>query len=187
MIRILNLLFCLVILSSSCQKAAKKDKNSTNSTSNTVTSNQVPQSGSSVKLLKADEDFIKLAGAQKPYPMITDSIWCFYFALSLSEKTPTENIYQGHWLDIKEDGSYSKGIYDKTTDEGKYVYDYTSKTLEFRSLLKDTSSQWAVKVDPDAMLLIGTERFNNKHWQIKLLRKSSPPSPNVALKNEKKR
>jgi hypothetical protein len=31
-------------------------------------------------------------------------------------------------------------------------------------------------VDPDAMLLIGTQKYGNNPWQIKLVRRSAAPS-----------
>ncbi|MEP7195799.1 MAG: hypothetical protein ABI851_04725 [Saprospiraceae bacterium] len=173
------------LLASSCQKSQKKIETPVEASPATTEELSTKPTPSLVKLLRADEAFIKAATTQKPNLMITDSLWNFYFALSLSEDTPKENIYKGHWLDLKEDGSYTKGVYDQTTDQGKFVYDYAKKSVEFRSILKDTSSEWNVKVDPDAMLLIGTAKFNNNPWQIKLLRRSTVPKVGVPIKNEK--
>ncbi|NOT37680.1 MAG: hypothetical protein HOP11_09925 [Saprospiraceae bacterium] len=173
--------FLLAVIGISC----KSDKtipaaNSTNP--NTTIRESKPTSTSLVKLKKADEAFIKEATSQKPFLMITDSIWNFYFALSISEATPKDNLYKGRWLDIKEDGSYIQGEYENQTDEGKYLYNTESKTIEFRSINKDTSSEWNVKVDPTAMVLIGTATYNNNPWQIKLVRKSGKPQAGVPLK-----
>ncbi|MFN8281112.1 MAG: hypothetical protein U0V49_12610 [Saprospiraceae bacterium] len=181
----LNIVVALLFLvGAACQKAKKAETATVGTSPVPATNSNSTPVPSIVKLLKADEEFIKQATMQKPYPMITDSIWSFYFALSISEPTPKDNIYKGHWLDLKEDGRYSKGLYGNTTDEGYYFYDQLKKTVEFRSSIKDTSSEWSVKVDPDAMLLIGTARFNNNPWQIKLLRRSSLPEEGKPLKNE---
>lgn len=179
----LNIAVALLFLAvAACQKTQKAETKT--AAPAPVTNSNSAAVPSIVKLLKADEAFIKQATLQKPYPMITDSIWNFYFALSISEPTPKDNIYKGHWLDLKENGQYSKGIYGSTTDMGYYFYDQSKKTVEFRSSMKDTSSEWTVKVDPDAMLLIGTARFNNNPWQIKLLRRSTMPEEGKPLKNE---
>jgi len=127
-----------------------------------------------VQYAKITQEFIELSNSQKVFPMITDSLWHFYFALSIAEETPKDNIYKGHWLDLKEDFTYSKGIYSEKTDEGRYLYVPQNGTIELRST-RDSSSEWKLKVDPDAMLLIGTQKYGNNSWQIKFLRKSSLP------------
>ncbi|MCC6815483.1 MAG: hypothetical protein IT267_03605 [Saprospiraceae bacterium] len=176
------------LLAVSCKNGNKNSINAnTNSNLPTLADTKVSKAtaGVTVKLLKADEAFSKEASAQKPFNMITDSLWHFYFALSISQETPKENIYKGHWLDLKDDGSYQKGEYEQITDEGKYIYHYDNKNIELRSTQKDSSSEWNVKVDPDAMLLIGTDRYNNNSWQIKLIRKSVKPKIGVPLRNDK--
>ncbi len=177
-----SLIVCIGLIS--CQKPKKVETPISNANPSSITSANEAAKPSIVKLLKADKDFIQLAESQKDFPMITDSIWNFYFALSISEKTPSDNIYKGHWLDLKSNGQYSKGIFDHTTDEGYFYYNVGKKTVELRSSQRDSSSEWTVKVDPDAMLLIGTERFNNNPWQIKLLRRSGYPKEGVPLKSE---
>lgn len=172
-----------------CSISCKKDKpitssNSTNPSNSSLSEAKVPVN-SLVKLRRADEAFIKESSSQKPYNMITDSIWNFYFALSISEPTPKDNLYKGRWIDLRDDGTYQQGEYNLTTDEGRYIYRQDKKNIEFRSTQKDTSSEWTLKVDPDAMVLIGTEKYSNNPWQIKLLRKSGKPEMGVPLKNEK--
>ncbi len=175
----------LIFINLSCKKDVKTPVVSDNKNSIPSQSQLNAPKGSIVKLLRADQAFMDLCSSMKPAPMVTDSIWAFYFALSLSEATPKENIYQGHWLDLLDGGKYKKGIYESTTDEGYYWYKPEDKTIEFRSTQRDSSSEWGLRVDPDAMLLIGTAKYNNNPWQIKLLRKFSYPQRGVALKNEK--
>ncbi|MBK7232809.1 MAG: hypothetical protein IPH93_11250 [Saprospiraceae bacterium] len=132
------------------------------------------KNNAAVQYAKLDQEFIDWSKTQKEYPMITDSIWHFYFALSIAEETPKDNIYKGHWLDLKEDFTYTKGIYSNKTDEGRYLYIPQNGTIELRSTI-DSSSEWKLKVDPDAMLFIGTQKYGNNSWQIKFVRKSGLP------------
>lgn len=108
--------------------------------------------------------------------MITDSIWLFAVAINPSEKWQT-NIFRKTWLDLKESGDYEYGKAETLIDKGKFTYNATSTELEMRSTLKDSASLWRVKVDPDAMILIGEEKYANNPWQIKLVRKSNFNQP----------
>jgi hypothetical protein len=56
-----------------------------------------------------------------------------------------------------------------------YYYNSNSKFVELRSEVIDSSSEWDVRVDPDALLLIGTAKYNNNPWQIKLMRRTLFP------------
>jgi hypothetical protein len=126
---------------------------------------------------KIDDAFIKLAEGQKDYPDIEDQIWHYTFGLSLKENAPKENLFKGQWLDLQKKGFYIKGIYQDTTEKGRYVYDEKTTLLELRST-RDSSYEWKVKVDPTHMLLIGTARYGNNPWQIKLTRSETLPVNN---------
>lgn len=158
----------------SCKKE-KKVLPVTQSEPTPVTETVKTVSKAEVQYAKLDEAFIQASQKQKANLMITDSIWHVYFALSIASEAPKENIYKGHWLDLKPDGSYTKGVFDQTTDQGKFVYSENTKNIELRSS-SDSSSEWTVKVDPQAMLFIGTNKYNNYPWQIKFLRKSDFPA-----------
>ena len=173
MSRLFYLLILIGAAFSSCKSDSKADKPAPAPNDETGTVRKIQTTGKIYG--KLDEAFIQASKTQKPEPNLTDSIWHIYFALSIAEETPKSNIYQGHWIDLLEDGSYKKGIYSETTDAGRYLYTSAIKTLELRSE-KDSSSEWTVKVDPDAMLLVGTQKYGNNPWQIKLLRRSNPPS-----------
>ena len=127
-----------------------------------------------VAFAKIDNDFLNRVRDQKPAPMITDSIWHHYVGISIRIKDPL--IYKGDWIDLLPGGDYKSGKYSRTLDQGKFVFDELSQKLELRSSQQDSSSEWRVKVDPDAMLLIGTEKYQNNPWQIKLVRKYAIPS-----------
>jgi hypothetical protein len=171
-----RLIFLFVLIGTAfsyCKNDSKVDKSSQAVTDETGTVRKIQSTGKIYG--KLDEAFVQASKSQKPEPDITDSLWHVYFALSIAEETPKSNIYEGHWLDLLDDGSYKKGIYSETTDAGRYLYTSAMKTLELRSE-KDSSSEWTVKVDPDAMLLVGTQKYGNNPWQIKLVRRSNPPS-----------
>lgn len=123
---------------------------------------------------KLDGAFIKLAEEQVIEPNLENKIWHYSFALSLKEETPKDNIYKGHWLDLKPKGEYSKGIYGETTESGRYVFNSKAGLLELRSS-DGKSSEWKVKVDPASMIMIGTAKYGNNPWQMKLSRKDSLP------------
>lgn len=171
--RLLMLLFLLGVGIFSCKSDSRTDTATQPAADETGTVRKIQTSGKNYG--KLDEAFIQASKSQKAEPDLTDSLWHIYFALSIAEETPKKNIYEGHWLDLKEDGSYQKGIYDQTTDSGRFLYTSALKTLELRSE-RDSSSEWSVRVDPDAMLLIGTQKYGNNPWQIKLVRRSVAPS-----------
>ncbi len=123
---------------------------------------------------KIDDKFIQLAEKQKEVPDLSSMIWHYTYALSIKDAAPKENIYKGQWLDLMSKGDYKKGLYSETTETGKYIYDEKSQLLEMRSTI-GTSSEWKVKVDPEHMILIGTSKYGNNPWQIKLTRKDSIP------------
>lgn len=126
-------------------------------------------------MAKLDMAFINQAEAQADVPELTDKIWHYNFALSLKETTPKENIYLGKWIDFLPKGHYQLGLYDKTTETGRFVFDKASSLLEMRSVA-DTSYEWKVKMDPNTLILIGTSKYGNNPWQMKLIRKDEPPT-----------
>ncbi len=152
--------------------ACKKDSKPANSNEKTDNKRST-DSSLSTQYPSLDPAFQSMAQTQKINLMLTDSIWHFYAGVNLREPKPT--LYKGDWLDLKEGGDYSRGVFDQTTDEGKYVYDDKSTILELRSSRRDSASAWRVKVDPGALLIIGTEKYKNNPWQIKLNRSSGLP------------
>ena len=128
-------------------------------------------------MAKLDAAFIKLSDAQQDIPELENKKWHYSFALSLKETAPKDNIYKGQWLDILPKGHYKKGLYSEMTETGRFVYDEKTGLLEMRST-SDTSTEWKVKVDPATMILIGTAKYGNNPWQIKLSRRDSLPAGN---------
>lgn len=168
------LLVIYLFIFDACKRDVKKEAD-TGLTNETKLSQSSAVSTPQVVYGKLDDAFIQASSSQKVNHDITDSVWHIFFALSLKDEVPKQNIYAGHWLDLLENGEYKKGIYDKTTDSGRFLYVESTKTLELRST-RDSSSEWTVKVDPDAMVLIGTAKYGNNPWQMKLLRKTGQPS-----------
>lgn len=125
---------------------------------------------------KPDSKFVTAATAQKPDPALTDQIWHYVFALSIKDPTPKENIYEGHWLDLLPDGTFKQGIYQETLDNGYFILTNSGgdQLLELRS--DKAASEWKVKSDPAQMLLVGTAKYGNNPWQIKLKRETALPT-----------
>ncbi len=145
----------------------------------TINSDEVNPQIQEVKLMappmgKLDEAFIKLADAQKSVPAIEDKLWHYSFVLSLKDATPKENIYKGQWLDLLPNGHYAKGLYNDTLEKGRFIFNEESTLLEMRSE-KDTSYEWKIKYDPANMILIGTAKYGNNPWQMKLSRQDKLP------------
>lgn len=124
---------------------------------------------------KPDAKFMEAASKQKINNEITDQIWHYAFALSIKDPTPKENIYEGQWLDLLSNGTFKQGLYQDTTDSGYYLFTETEQEdiLELRS--DKAASEWKVKKDPANLLLVGTSKYGNNPWQIKLRRSASLP------------
>lgn len=125
---------------------------------------------------KPDTKFIEASRGQQNESSVTDQIWHYVFALSIKDPTPKQNIYEGHWLDLLPDGSFKQGVYQDTTDHGYYTFTKNGEEqiLEMRS--DKGASEWKVKTDPAHMLLVGTAKYGNNPWQIKLSREQSLPT-----------
>ncbi|MBK9994562.1 MAG: hypothetical protein IPP01_11375 [Saprospiraceae bacterium] len=168
----------IIILGFGCKQDKNTNSNSTNQTSTAKPTTSIPKDNRPRTAYgKVDESFSKLSSSAKPYLMITDSIWLFAVAINPSEKNDKPIFFEKTWLDLKESGDYEYGKAETLIDKGKFTYNATSTELEMRSMLKDSASLWRVKVDPDAMILIGEEKYANNPWQIKLVRKSNFNQP----------
>jgi hypothetical protein len=126
-------------------------------------------------MAKLDASFIKMADSQKSVSAIEDKVWHYVFALSLKDDTPKENLYKGQWLDFLPNGHYARGIYSDTTEHGRFIYNEENTLLEMRST-KDTCYEWKIKYDPSNMILIGTPKYGNNPWQMKLNRQEKLPA-----------
>lgn len=156
-------------------KKPNQPNNTTNTTSATTESSNTISTVAKTRTAygKVDADFLAKSKSAKPYLMITDSLWLFFVAIDPFQDKPKPILFEKTWLDLKENGEFEFGKAETIIDKGRFVYDDKMLTLEMRSEIKDSASMWKVKVDPDAMLLIGTEKYANNPWQIKLARKSN--------------
>jgi hypothetical protein len=164
-------LFCLTLFIASC-KDKVEPATETTLPEEAVTQEIVPPAP---VMNKPDPEFISKSKAQKEKAEVVDQIWHYYFALSIKDPTPKKNIYEGQWLDLQPGGTFARGHYRDTTEKGFYLYtdNEADGLLELRS---DTAaSEWKVKYDPSSMLLIGTAKYGNNPWQIKLKRSDKLP------------
>ncbi|MCC6754518.1 MAG: hypothetical protein IT266_11110 [Saprospiraceae bacterium] len=167
-------LFCFTLLIASCKDKAEPAAETAETTGSepVVTQEVVPPAP---VMNKPDPDFISKSKTQKDKAEVVDQVWHYYFALSIKDPTPKKNLYEGQWLDLKPGGTFARGLYQDTTEKGFYLYSDNGSEglLELRS---DTAaSEWKVKYDPSNMLLIGTAKYGNNPWQIKLKRSDKLP------------
>ena len=180
--KIISALLALnVLLIVACKNDNTKTTIPTSNTPTVATKPEMPREGlqtvsqSPPVYGKVDEAFTKLSGSTKAFAMITDSVWHFHVAITMDSPDPV--IFRGgEWLDLLENGEYNSGVYNEVKDQGRLTYDEKTTILEMRSSKRDTSSQWRVKVDPDAMLLIGTSAYRNNPWQFKFNRAFARPN-----------
>lgn len=165
----------LIFLFSICLITCKNKENKSGSGQNAPEPNLQEIKMPAPAMGKLDDAFIKRADAQKSIPDLEDQIWHYTYGLSLKETTPKDNIFKGQWLDLLPKGLYKKGLYRDTTENGRFIYDEATTILEMRST-SGTSTEWKVKVDPSHMILIGTSKYGNNPWQIKLSRRDSLPN-----------
>lgn len=164
--------FIMVICSLSC----KDNKEAVNADSETKTEAEVEEiKMPPAAMNKPDAQFKEAAAKQKINSELTDQIWHYAFALSIKDPTPKENIYEGQWLDLLSDGTFKQGLYQDTTDSGYYLFTDSEQDdlLELRS--EKAASEWKVKMDPAHLLLVGTAKYGNNPWQIKLKRSALLP------------
>ncbi len=172
----LFILFISFLLLSSCKGKTTKPTPpagipETTATAETPKVETVPPLPVAHKL--PDASFISSSKSQKYPPLLVDQIWHYSFALSIKDEVPKENLYKGQWLDLLPDGTFKQGLYDATTDSGYFTYNEKDGLLELRS--DKASSEWKAKFDPTHMILIGTAKYGNNPWQMKLARRASLP------------
>ncbi|MBK8955633.1 MAG: hypothetical protein IPM34_08760 [Saprospiraceae bacterium] len=124
---------------------------------------------------KPDEKFINASKTQKINDQITGSIWHYVFGLSIKDPTPKDNVFEGQWIYLLKDGTFKQGMYQDTTDSGYFLFTDTEQDdlLELRS--DKAASEWKVKMDAIHLLLVGTSKYGNNPWQIKLRKSDGLP------------
>ena len=161
------------------------DKSSGKQTSEEGSESQVVSDGGAPSVIHAADITKILSRAQakgkekndKAWAMVTADMWEYDFAIT-PEGSPKKNIFEGHWIDFKDDFSYVKGIYQDTTEAGYYIFDFdNNKQLEIIPLAGgDTASGWRLMTNGEVIIMIGTGKYGNKGWQIKLVRTHAKPT-----------
>lgn len=115
------------------------------------------------------------APTPQKWAFLTADLWHFEFALTVTE-VPENNIYEGHWIDFNDDGTYTKGIYDEVTVEGVFTYNNDNKTLRiYPTKGNETVKEWEILTNGDVIIFVGTNTFGNNSEQIKLARARQLP------------
>lgn len=111
----------------------------------------------------------------RAWSILTADLWHYNFALSVTD-TPTDNIYEGYWLNFEDDFSYEKGYYDQVIAKGEYDYNNDTKILEMIPTEGDDEpSQWSIKTNGEVIIMIGTSKYGNNATQIKIVREKERP------------
>ncbi len=111
------------------------------------------------------------------WAMVTADMWHYDFAI-MPDTTPKKNVFEGDWIDFKDDYTYLKGHYQDTTEAGYYIFDFDNdKRLEIIPLSGgESASSWRLLTNGEVTIMIGTAKYNSKGWQIKLVRAHTKPS-----------
>ncbi len=112
----------------------------------------------------------------KAWAMVTADMWQYDFAIT-PEGSPKKNIFEGQWIDFKDDFSYVKGMYQDTTEAGYYIFDFDNdKHLDIIPLIGGGgASSWRLMTNGEVTIMIGRAKYGNKGWQIKLVRSHAKP------------
>ncbi len=184
----LKVLFVLSLAISLWMMSACKQNNSTSSsavgedmnTENAGSPSKVSNSGK----ITAEEIAKILPRAQakgkekndKSWAILTADMWEYDFAIT-PEGSPKKNIFEGEWIDFKDDYSYLKGTYQDTTEAGYYVFDFDhDKQLEIIPLIGgESASSWRLLTNGEVTIMIGTDKFGKRGWQVKIVRTHRKP------------
>ncbi len=114
------------------------------------------------------------SGGTNQWALFTSGIWHVAFSVKVGDKD-FKNRYEGQYIQFMESNAYIRGHYDKVMEEGRWEYDEGLNTLYFLPN-EGQESEWKMQTNGDAMILVGTTRFNNNNEQIKLEKHAEKPS-----------
>lgn len=121
----------------------------------------------------------------QPVPEGDHSSWTFLTNGYLINKNtvrvnrdPRENPNKGHWINLKPDGTYEYGMYDKISYTGVWSYHHPGGNLDLMpNDEKVKKSQWNIKWNEETVIFVGTDTYGDNHTQIQYIRKQEKPTP----------
>ncbi len=123
-------------------------------------------------------DSARMAGAKinkKPWASMTTDVWHVDYVL-LPDTVVRYNVWEGYWLDLEDDYTYTFGQYRDTLEFGYYRYDLDDGILRLYPLLGDRGiTEWEVLTNGEMTILVSTGRYGFQGYQIKHYRKRGLP------------
>jgi|GEM_PF-7065716 len=112
---------------------------------------------------------------QKPWSSMTVDVWHVDYVL-LPDTTLRYNLWEGFWLNLEDDYTYTFGQYSDTLEFGYYRYDVDDGILRLHPLLGDRGiTEWRVLTNGEMTILVSTGRYGLQGYQIKHIRKRGLP------------
>ncbi len=163
-------LFALVIMVFACKSDTKKVELPSNP------NNEKPAASPHNNDFRANAlsilDFRNKETEGKSFSIIEADTWEYQFIYTKG-KMSEEGAYAGIWIDFRPDQTYAYGTNKKVDGGGKYHYNSDRAIL----LMVDNDGtkkpqEWSAKFAGDAMVLVGTNTYNDNSIQMKLERVS---------------
>jgi hypothetical protein len=95
------------------------------------------------------------------------------------------NPKEGHWIDLKENGTFDYGIWGEKTASGTWKYDNSTRLLELHTSGKNAAdSEWRTMHKDDNLILVGTATYGNNTNQEQWVRRDELPDKNAKPRHE---
>jgi len=161
-------LLAIVIMLSACKTDTKKSNLPDNPIKDAVATS--PHNNDYRANALSILDFRNNKTEGKSFSIIEADTWEYQFVYTKGEMS-TEGAYAGVWVDFKPDQTYAYGKNKVKEGSGRYHYDSDSAVL----IMVDNDGskkpqEWSAKFAGDAMVLVGTNSYNDNSIQMKLER-----------------
>ncbi len=161
-------LFALFIILSACKPDANKPKGIKNPIKDAIATS--PHNNDYRANALSILDFRNKKTEGKSFSIIEADTWEYQFVYTKGEMSK-EGAYAGNWIDFMPDFNYNYGKNTVVEGSGKYHYDSDAAVL---IMINDDVSkkpqEWTAKFAGDAMVLVGTNSYNDNSIQMKLER-----------------
>ena len=87
----------------------------------------------------------------------------------------TQEEMDGTWYEFTENGHFTKYKYSKIISTGTYTMDHQGIMEMTSAKASDKKSEYQVKFNNDMMIFIGTPKYSDSHFQMRLSRTFTKP------------
>ncbi len=109
----------------------------------------------------------RLKNNDKTYAAIEAGVWEYKFVFDGKMSSP--GTYNGFWIDFKADHTYDYGKASEVLGQGRYNYHFDREQLLMVDNVDGKKPQeFDVKFGGDAIVLVGTTMYDDRHMQMKL-------------------